>query len=289
MKKADNLIKGVNNSDSDISTYVALLKSAKMDFKIIKSNYSIELISPIWNVQLNTNERSVKFFQAQRKIISDLKERSELIGEIDGENNPRYFSVYNLRECEKRLIYAFDISGAYPATLHKMSLISDLTFDFLMNKIHKEDRLPAVGSIAGKKTIQYFYNGEFGDIEIKESEFRRVFFHLVHKVYECIDYVNQYFNYSYKRACLFSWVDCLYIDFTDFSEEQREVISYNITNEFLKLMYNIKIEVLKEFSCIEQKHYYKLDYIKKGKQTLHNVPKNEHPFDDKCHKILFGI
>lgn len=289
MAKNNDKIKGINTTESELNLYVQLLKRGKQDFKIIKSNYTIELISNLFNIKLNTVERKGAFFQAQKKILADIQESEEKSHLLGNEPNPKYFKIYNLKEMQNRTVYAFDISGAYPTALREMDLIKKETYNYLMQVLNKTERLPAIGSIATKKTIQYFYSGELGDIEIIESKYRPIFFHVVETVYNLMDYVQEYMYSMHNTKSLFSWVDCIYLDVTDFKPEIREAIAVNIMHEFSKYMYKTKLEILHNFNCEEKKHYYKLQYLKNGEIKKHNVPKSDNPFSDKAHKILFGI
>lgn len=280
-------IKAVKNGNAKIDAYIKLLKSAGKDFNITISNYNISLRSDLFNIDLVTNERSSNFFAAKNKITKDLLKRPEQVAQIQTEN-ATFFSVYNLRDCDCRTVFAFDITAAYPSALFKEELISPETFNYLMNKLTKPERLASVGSIAGKKTIQYYYDGQLCEIDVKESEFRKVFFYIVNKVAESMDFMNNWFLQSFKTSALFSWVDCIYIDVTDYDYLIRDIITENTLNEFLKLQYSVKMEVLTDFSCREIESGYLLKYIKKDKMRNHYVPKSDNPKLNKVHSLFFN-
>lgn len=289
MKQNKDTIKGKYNRAGELNIYINLLKSGKKDFKITSSNYTKKLESDLFNITLVAEERNKMFFAASNKIKSDIKNNEEKVIPLLTSNRADFFKIYNLKEMHGRQIFAFDISGAYPTALFNKELITKDTFDFIMNRIKKTERLPAIGSIAGKKTIHYYYGGKLCATEVNENIYRPLFFYIVRVVAELMDFCREYVQDVFKKDnILFSWVDCIYLDMTDATADQKEDITVNILNWFDRKGYKVKMEVLKNFNVIEKKNHFRLEYLKKGVPTFHPVPKINDPKNAALHELIFN-
>ena len=282
--------KGTNNNNTDLRPLIEVLQAGKYDFQIIYSNYQTELVSPIWNIKLMSEERGHAFFNARNKIINDLETKTEIIQQIEnfeGKNN--FYEIFNLKELKNRQVFAFDLSGAYCYALVNSGLINPTTFGYLM-KLNKSDRLPAIGSIASKKNVLHFVQGEPSDVEIIEGKFRKVFFYLVEKTFNAMNFISEWARQYFGAKNLFSWVDCLYIDVTNLNENDREIISHNVLNEFENLGFRGRCDLLTEFTCIEKQKHYICNYKKPGKEslTIHTVPKIQISNMREFHRLYFG-
>ena len=205
------------------------------EFKIIQTSYTTMFESNDLNFKyLISDERLKKsVFIARQKIKSDYIKSNIIIDNINS-NQINFFSfipkIKNTKSC-----YLIDIKNAYPTALLNNNIITKETFNYL-NKLSKLNKLRAIGSLAVKKTIKHYKNGELIDFEkIPRNEIGVVYFYAAFLIGELI------FNCELiaKENFLFSWFDGVYInnDINKAKEISEYLLKQGYENKIIKLNY----------------------------------------------------
>lgn len=187
-----------------MQAHVNFLRSAKMPYKLIVSNYTVEIKSELLNVQYLYSMRSNQCFAAYMKIKKDLKNKP--IPEID--KSTLYYYDHDLKNnISLESVFAIDITNAYATQLFNNLLISAETFAYI-SKIKKDDRLAAVGMLASNKhEFEYNKDGTLINYRHIINELENFFYLCVRNVAHVMGDLKKIASKNY----LFTWVDCLYV------------------------------------------------------------------------------
>jgi len=257
-----------------VIAYIDLHKKIKMPFTFIISTYTSRIKSDYCDITFMKTEQSKKVFAAYAKIKSDIKGKPA--PRITNDDVIYYSTAFRDNEnFYADIIHNIDLKSAYATVLLNDGFISKETFKYL-STLKKQERLAAVGMLAGKKNI-YEINADGEPENQKEviAETAGFFFHCVKK----IGAIMKESSLVLGDAFIFTWVDGIYF----LQEEQASRSAAKIIQAYLKeIGYKTTFEVLTEFQVDAEKEYYKCSYIKEGKKKIINVPRP----DNKIVKIL---
>lgn len=230
-------------------------------FKMIVSNYTTEIKSDYIHIRYLKNAKSSMAFMAYSKVQKDVKGKE--CKEADVQYLKYYQTGFNFSDIYADELYNIDIKSAYASILLNDGYITQGTFDF-MAKLPKQERLAAVGMLAGRKHIfHYDEKGEQLSFEEVKNPNGKYFFYAVEKTFEVMDYAKMILGNSY----CFSWVDSVY-----FSDKEKAFEVQTMLADKFKL--KSSFDVLNEFEVktiiknSEQK-YYNLRY-RKGERIVKN-------------------
>lgn len=269
-----------------VNAYIELHKQMKLPFTLYMSNYTTRIKSLAYDLHFMKKEQSNRVFAAFNMIKSDVKKKPlpKII-----HNNLQYFSeAFMPTNMYMEKIFNFDLKSAYASILFNEGFISKKTFNFI-NKLPKQDRLAAVGMLAGKKNIfEIDCNGEVVSDETVISETADYFFYCVKRTFEIIKGAAKILGEGF----LFSWVDGIYFYENEDSAENSAKI---ITELYFKEKgFLVTFEKLEKFTVIVKKGYYHCSYVKKNKEGISqtktmNVPKKENEFVTKINNYLLNL
>jgi len=230
--------------------YKLIIDAAKAHnsaYQIKHSNYTLEIISEA------LNDDGSPLIQAQ--FLQSLMSKSAIIAanmiksEIKTLNlEPPEFNKFDLRYNDftdfDRLknvndtIYCIDIKSAYLRVLFNEGLISQGLYNH-SQMLPKQDRLAAVGMMAGNKNIWHHNEiGELVDITNEQSEFANYFFLCVSKVNDVMQHIKRILG---PTNFIFYWVDGIYFQHEKSRDEIEAYLNeQNFSFTFEKL---IKFEV----------------------------------------------
>ena len=255
-----------------VNAYIELHKKMHLPFKIYMSNYTTRIKSAAYDIHFMKSAQPNRVFAAFNMVKSDVTKKPKPRVQI---NKCEYFSEAFLpHDFYSEIIFNFDIKSAYATVLFNEGFISKKTFEFI-NKLPKQERLAAVGMLAGKKEIyDVDSEGEIQSVETVISETAEYFFYCVKRTYEIIQGAAFYLG----EAFLFSWVDGIYFLQNPDSVDATAKIMLELY--FKEKNFNVTFEKLTEFNVIVKKHYYHCNYRKKDKEgndevKTMNVPKKE--------------
>ena len=150
-------------------------KEKKLNFVVKHSNYNTQIIGTEATLKFIQTEHPIRVFVAYNKIVKDLKESPKTVEILQGEWSTANFDSRNgLKPAFYKKILNLDISSAYPYCLWINKLITQDTFNYLMN-MPKTERLPAIGMIAKKSVWITYTDGKADSWELKEGFYANIF------------------------------------------------------------------------------------------------------------------
>jgi len=158
----------------------------------------------------------------------------------------------NLQPFKAKRILNIDISGAYASCLKVNELITDKTFNYLQ-KLKKDERLPAVGMLARTFTVFTYECGELTDVEVQRAATAQVFFYLIAE----INNVMQAVEYELGKYFYFYWVDGIF-----FSYDTPGHIVKAVEGILADRGYRFKYESVENFSLKRSRDIYTISMIK---------------------------
>ena len=218
--------------------HIDFLQHAGIPYTLKVSNYTLEIVSDIINIQFLHSMRSNRCFAAYAKVKSNVTKHE--VPKVK-KHELEYF-MHDFRED----YYAdhainIDIKSAYPTVLLNDGYITQETFDYL-SKIPKLDRLAAIGMLASKKYVfNYGGNGELLNFEKITSPLENFFFHCVKRVGDIMNDLKKLSNADY----LFTWVDGIYLKTND--EYLYDIAPHLEANKFkysVDIIHNFRVKVL---------------------------------------------
>ncbi len=165
----------------------------------------------------------------------------------------------NLQPFRAKKILNIDISGAYASCLKVNELITDKTFSYLQ-KLKKDERLPAVGMLARTFTVFTYECGELTDVEVQRSATAQVFFYLIAE----INNVMQAVEYELGKYFYFYWVDGIF-----FSYDTPGHIVKAVEAILADRGYKFKYESVENFSLKRNRDIYTINMIKNGENKTY--------------------
>jgi len=158
----------------------------------------------------------------------------------------------NLQPFKAKKILNIDISGAYASCLKVNELITDKTFAYLQ-KLKKDERLPAVGMLARTFTVFTYECGELTDVEVQRAATAQVFFYLIAE----INNIMQAVEYELGKYFYFYWVDGIF-----FSYDTPGHIVKAVESILADRGYRFKYESVENFSLKRSRDIYTISMIK---------------------------
>jgi len=165
----------------------------------------------------------------------------------------------NLQPFKAKKILNIDISGAYASCLKVNELITDKTFAYLQ-KLKKDERLPAVGMLARTFTVFTYECGELTDVEVQRAATAQVFFYLIAE----INNIMQAVEYELGKYFYFYWVDGIF-----FSYDTPGHIVKAVEGILADRGYRFKYESVENFSLKRNRDIYTISMIKNGENKTY--------------------
>ena len=261
---------------TNYKTYTELVRAAGLPYAMIRSRYTLKIVSDFCNIHFITNVTSTRTFAIAADIKRDCQNCGIEYPEID-KDSLLYFS-FNIAEVLNNaggeVIYNIDIKHAYASVLRNMRIITPETSDKLTN-LSKQDRLAAVGTLAAKKRV-FYYPGSGADVqyfqEIKDTE---------NWFYVCVDEVQKLMlgiKEILQGDFLMYWVDGVF--FTGLDNIQK------VMDFLTRYGYAFSFDVCTNFKYYEDNSIKELSYTKEGKVKKLCLPKENRAVDHFLLKTL---
>lgn len=257
---------------STVNAYQELHKQMKIPYTLTISNYTTRIKSLAYDIHFMKHEQSNRCFAAFNMVKNDVIKKPMPNLSINGLT---YFTeAFQPHDFYSDLIFNFDIKSAYATVLFNEGFITEKTFNYI-NALPKQERLTAIGMLAGKKNV--FHIDKDGEIESEEtiiSDTANYFFYCVKRVYETIQGAAQLLG----KGFLFSWVDGIYfLENPDSAENSAKII---IEHYFKEKNFKVTFEKINDFNVVIKKDYYHCSYKKlkpdgSSEYKIMNVPKKE--------------
>ena len=240
---------------TDTSEILSFQKSFVNDFpncEIHRTNYTLKMKAGKEVHFYTAKMLGGRSFGVFKKIEKSVKNSGIEMPEIE-RGEIKYFRFANKTYPENFVIV--DLSAAYPRSLLNMGYIDEEAYKALMT-LPKEARLQVTGMLATQKTVFHIENGIHINTEVKESEFRNVFFAACHTVGELL---NECFE-KFKKDALFYWVDGIGVK----SESAEKVLNF-----FIERNYPAKLEQVTNCRRVNNT----IIFAKDGKRKILFFPK----------------
>jgi len=233
------------------------LIKGEFDFELSCSNYTTGIRSDIINMKFVSKKHNPKTFSAFAKLKADLKNLP--IPNITTES-VRYFEHDFRKNCYYPEVINIDLKSAYSRILYIDKLISDDTFSYF-NGLEKQERLAAVGMLAGRKRIFVFEKGKPISHKEEVNPMSGFFFYCVKRTQEIMAELKKICEQNY----LFTWVDGIY-----FLPDKKIVKKCEDYLNEIKFLY--RIDNLQDFRIIMSNEKPFLTFIKNGELKKFNLP-----------------
>jgi hypothetical protein len=228
--------------------HIDFLKHAGFPYTLKVSNYTLEIVSDIINIQFLHSMRSNRCFAAYAKIKSNVSKHE--IPKVK-KHELEYFMHDFTDDYFSENAINIDIKSAYPSVLFNDGYITQETFDYL-SKIPKLDRLAAIGMLASKKYVfDYDGNGKLLNFDKVTSPLENFFFHCVKRVGDIMHDLKKLSGSDY----LFTWVDGIYLKPND--EYLYEVAPHLEANGF-----KYSVDIIQKFNVKILAGKIKIDFWK---------------------------
>lgn len=224
-------------------------------YRIHHGTYSTVIETENGKVKFAGTKFNNRVFIAAKLVVKDVlnSERGPIIMQTTWPRS-NFQNKENLQPLRAKKILNIDISGAYASCLKVNELITDKTFNYLQ-KLKKDERLPAVGMLARTFTVFTYECGELTDVEVQRSATAQVFFYLIAE----INNVMQAVEYELGKYFYFYWVDGIFF-------------SYDTPGHIVKAVeailqdrgYRFKYESVENFSLKRNRDIYTISMIKNG-------------------------
>ena len=229
-------------------------------YRIHHGTYSTVIETENGKVKFAGTKFNNRVFIAAKMVTKDVlaSERGPLIMQTTWPRS-NFQNKENLQPFRAKKILNIDISGAYASCLKVNELITDKTFSYLQ-KLKKDERLPAVGMLARTFTVFTYECGELTDVEVQRSATAQVFFYLIAE----INNVMQAVEYELGKYFYFYWVDGIFF-------------SYDTPGHIVKAVeailsdrgYKFKYESVENFSLKRNRDIYTINMIKNGENKTY--------------------
>jgi hypothetical protein len=253
-----------------VNSYIDLHKQLGLPFTIAISNYTTRLTSLAYDIHF------LKSVQSKKAFASFAMLRKEVVLKPVPKITIENLSYCNIKPRHENLfadkIMNVDIKAAYATVLLTDGFISRKTYAYIL-KLPKQERLTAVGMLAGRKNIyRHDRKGKVISCETVISPTSDYFFYCVKRISEIINDAA----YFMEDDFLFSWVDGLYFlpGKNDNIKGKVKIIQDFFKERGFKTTYTELIN----FEIQPRKGYYHCRYYKAEKPDgliYINVPKPE--------------
>lgn len=239
----------------NIDEIVNLFNKWGDSYRIHHGTYSTIIETENGKIKFAGTKFSNRVFIAAKMVTKDVlnSERGPIIMQTVWPRN-NFQNKDNLQPFRAKKILNIDISGAYASCLKVNELITDKTFNYLQ-KLKKDERLPAVGMLARTFTVFTYECGELTDVEVQRAATAQVFFYLIAE----INNVMQAVEYELGKYFYFYWVDGIF-----FSYETPGHIVKTVEAILQDRGYRFKYESVENFSLKRNRDIYTISMIKNG-------------------------
>lgn len=229
-------------------------------YRIHHGTYSTVIETENGKVKFAGTKFNNRVFIAAKLVVKDVlnSERGPLIMQTTWPRS-NFQNKENLQPFRSKKILNIDISGAYASCLKVNELITDKTFSYLQ-KLKKDERLPAVGMLARTFTVFTYECGELTDVEVQRSATAQVFFYLIAE----INNVMQAVEYELGKYFYFYWVDGIF-----FSYDTPGHIVKAVEAILADRGYKFKYESVENFSLKRNRDIYTINMIKNGENKTY--------------------
>lgn len=261
-------------SEENYKDYLNFCKSTGLPYTVLKSNYTLEIVSEFCNIKFAPN-MGKKAFIAGAMIKRDIKNSGVIAPDIDSEKLT-YFNFApdsRLANCDD-VIYNVDIKSAYASVLYQHSLITTKTAKYLKT-LSKKDRLACVGMLAAKKQV-------FDMVKGKAVTATKVINENAPFFYFCINRTNEIMRQcqlSIGHNFLFYWVDGIFFNGADNVSKVCEVLD--------KLGYRYSIDVCTNIVYSDTGKVKRLTYNKGEEKKELTLPKKNNSIDEFLINFLY--
>ena len=248
--------------------HIEFLKKAGFPFTLKVSNYTIEIVSDLYNIQFLHSMRSNRCFAAYAKIKSNVMNFP--LPQVD-HSRLEYFNHDFDKDFFVPHAINIDLRSAYATVMYNDGYISEDTFKYIQS-IPKMDRLAAIGMLASKKyCFEYGEGGKLLQYYKTQSELETFFFHCAQRVGDVMKDLKKIAGNDY----LFSWVDGIYLKANDeYLYELSDYLANKYFNWTIDIIYNFRVTINQKAKI--GLSFYKEDKTKDGhevcKQKLFNIP-----------------
>jgi len=238
-----------------LKAYIDLLKASKKNYKIHHGTYTTKVETDLGVLKYPTTSFSNRVFIAANKIRRDVLQsevgQEIMLGNYDKNNYDNDSKVENYRSDS---LYNIDISGAYASCLYLSGLITHETYHYL-NKLAKDERLPACGMLAKSHTTWTYEKGECIDVEVIRAATAPVFYYLIAEV----NHAMQACKWELGHDFLFYWVDGIF-----FKPQTSKRKIKKVEEILMDRGYRYKYEHVADFNLFKRGDVYVVDMVKNG-------------------------
>ena len=174
-------------------------------------------------------------------------------------NRMNYENNQQLNPFRAKRVLNIDISGAYASCLRVNNLITDKTFNYLQ-RLKKDERLPACGMLARTFTVFTYECGEITDITVNRAATAPVFFYLIAE----INNVMQALQFELGKYFYFYWVDGIF-----FNYDTPPALIRTAEQILQDRGYKFKYETVENFSLSKNNHVFTIKMIKNGDPKIY--------------------
>ena len=243
-----------------------ILKEEK-NVTIRRTNYSLKVETHRRNYLFTNGSSSGKStFIAYNKIVGDIKKSGKPTPELTS-RHVRYWWFNEVGNYPTHF-HSVDINAAYPTALYRAGAITYKTYEYLLTKVNKIDRLRSVGMLATQKGVYHYDEGKLVDFEVDTSDYSGWFFLCCVMVGEVMDACRVRF----KNQFLHFWVDGIAV-----VDDPWPILCY-----IEWLGYQSKFEVIENCRVVNNW----LVYDKDGKKKYLHLPKRVEISDEEVRQFL---
>lgn len=226
----------------------------KLEFKVIHSTYNTTIETATGIQKFITHEFDNRVFIAFSMIQGDLKNVQDLDRILlqDWKKN-NYDSRNGLTDVKYKTAINLDITSAYPYCLYLHKLITEKTFNFLMN-LPKNQRLPAIGMLAKKNTSINFKDGKAESWDYKEYKYAPIFYFVINQITDLMEWAKDISGKDF----IFYWVDGIFL-----KPSTKKLVLKEIESIFKEQGYYYKYESVQNLSLKRQNNCIEISMVKK--------------------------
>lgn len=209
-------------------------KAMGWPFIVRHGTYTTKIETPINKTAFSTVQFRRQVFTASAMVKRDVMRCPDINEILSTEHYTRNYSNSDcLHHYESPRVLNIDIKGAYPRCMFRNNLISEQTYNFLLN-LGKSERLPAIGMLAKSHLIYYYEEGQLKMVDKFRSDTAEVFFFLIQE----IDRLMREIKFMLGRYFIYYWVDGVFFMYDTPNYLIEEIESY-LTSEGYEYSYEM--------------------------------------------------
>lgn len=250
----------LHRTPQTVDEVISLLIKWEESFQVQHGTYSTGIETEGGKIKFAGAKFSNRVFIAAQMVKKDVV-NSERGRQIMQATWPKmnFENKEDLQPFRAKKILNIDISGAYASCLKVNNLITDKTFTYLQ-RLKKDERLPAVGMLARTFTVFTYECGEITDIEVQRSATAQIFFYLISE----INNVMKALEWELGKHFYFYWVDGIF-----FSYDTPDHLIKKLENILTERGYKFKYESVINFSLSKNRDLYTIKMIKNGEHKTY--------------------